>query len=150
MLSSMSNITNAVRPLLEIFATDLRDVRFGELDATTLATVAAQVDAAADAVASAQLAVEGARARLQEREETLLQQAQRALAYARVYADANPELGPRLDAIALPRPVRRARPDTDEQLVLSSEPLAPRRPRGRPRRIAAGEAVHVANEATAE
>jgi len=127
----MSAISSPVQTVLDLFTTELADVRFGDVDANVLASLAADVESTAEAVASAQALLDDARSKLQERQDALLQQAQRALAYARVYAEPDAVLSARIDAIALPRPAKRARPETD-LLTLSAEP--PRRPRGRPRK----------------
>jgi hypothetical protein len=129
----MSTIPSPVQTVLDLFATDLAEVRFGDLDAKTLDSLASDVRSAADAVASAQALLDDARSKLQERQEALLQQAQRALAYARVYAEPDAALTERIEAISLPRPVRRVRAET-EVLALSPDPDAPKRPRGRPRK----------------
>jgi hypothetical protein len=133
----MNAISPPVQSILDLFTTDLADVRFADVDAQTLARIAADVEAAAVHVAEAQAALDGARAALQERQDTLLQHAQRALAYARVYAESDAVLSERLDAIALPRHAiaRRARGgEAAEALVLSAEPQAAPRRRGRPRK----------------
>src|SRR5690348_3551841 len=117
----MSAIPTPVRTVVDLFATELADVRFGDVDAKMLASLAADVDAAAEAVASAQALLDEARSKLQEKHDALLQQAQRAIAYARVYAEPDAELSARIESIALPRPARRARPDA-EVLTLSSDP----------------------------
>lgn len=135
----MSAITPPVQTVLDLFTTSLSDVRFGDLDAQSLARAAAEVQAAADVVASAQASLDGARSTLHERQETLLLHVQRALAYARVYAEQDEALTARLDAVALPRAARRARPDTaaaaGAALVLTADPQPAPRPRGRPRKI---------------
>jgi hypothetical protein len=137
----MTAIPPAVQTVLDLFTTDLADVRFGDLDAPTLARIASDVETASDVVAAAQLALDVARGALQERQETLLQRAQRALAYARVYAEADVALTARLDAVTLPRASRRPRSDASassdasESLVLTSEVEPARRPRGRPRKL---------------
>ncbi len=133
----MSAIPSHVQTVLDLFATHLPDVRFGEVDAQSLARVASEVEAAAGVVTTAQAAVDSARATLIERQESLLQQVQRALAYARVYAEADPELTARLEAVTLPRGARRARSEGagGDALVLTSEPQAGKRPRGRPRKV---------------
>jgi hypothetical protein len=143
----MDAISNPVRTVLDLFASELSDIRFGDVDAKTLSTLASEVESAAEAVASAQATLDDARSKLQERQELLLQQAQRALAYARVYAEPDAGLSARIDAIALPRSARRARPETD-LLTLSTEP--PRRPRGRPRKTPATEPVLEGVAANAE
>jgi hypothetical protein len=136
----MSAIPSPVRTVLYLFTSDLADVRFGDVDGQTLARAAADVESSADVVASAASSLETARGALHERQEALLQQAQRALAYARVYAEADEALSARLDAITLPRPTRRARgasePTSTDVLVLTAEPQPPR-PRGRPRKVPA-------------
>ena len=62
----------------------------------------------------------------------LLLQSQRALAYARIYADGNDELSRRLDAVSLPRPARRARGDGEMLVLAAAEARSPVRRRGRP------------------
>jgi hypothetical protein len=131
----MDAIPAPIQSLLDLFATTLGDVRFGDVDAKTLARVATEAETAAAVVASAQAALDLARDTLQERQEALLSQAQRAVAYARVYAESDTALTSRLDAIALPKSSRRPRVNGDA-LVLSTESDAARRPRGRPRKVA--------------
>ena len=60
----------------------------------------------------------------------LLQRAQRALAYVRVYAESDPTLTASLEAIGLPRATRRAA--AGDALVLSAASETSPRPRGRP------------------
>jgi hypothetical protein len=128
-----------IQTVLALFTTSLADVRFADVDGPTLARLAAGVEAAAEAVATAQSALDAAREALQERQDTLLQHAQRALAYARVYADGDVELSQQIDAVSLPRAPRRAR--GEDALVLSTDvPPAPR-PRGRPRKVPVAEPV---------
>jgi hypothetical protein len=140
----MDAIPPPVQSLLDLFATSLAEVRFGDVDAKTLASAAADVQAAAAIVTGAQSALDEARRTLHELEEALLQNAHRAAAYARVYAENDAALSERVSAIALPRPTRRAR--HGEALVLSAEGgeageggtgagTPARRPRGRPRKV---------------
>jgi hypothetical protein len=152
----MTAIPPPVEAVLDLFATDLADVRFGDLDAPALARIAGDVQAASEVVVAAQLALDVARGALHERQEALLQQAQRALAYARVYAEADVALTARLDAITLPRGSRRARSETStnasaetESLVLTSEGEPVRRPRGRPRKLPIANEANQANQAHA-
>jgi hypothetical protein len=119
MFSAMTVISPPIQALLELFDTALSDVRFADLDAAALSALAGQVNAAAEGVAAKQAALEEANALLLERQNTLLQQAQRALAYARVYAENDFELRAKLEAIALPRAPRRPRTDA---AVPSAEP----------------------------
>jgi hypothetical protein len=136
----MSAIPLPVQTVLDLFETHLGDVRFGDVDAQSLARVAGEVRAAADVVAAAQAALESARVVLHERQEALLAQAQRGLAYARVYAEADAALSAQLEAVSLPRAARRPRQEPSAEpgdaLVLTERPLPPaRRPRGRPRKV---------------
>ncbi len=135
----MTAIPQPIQSLLELFRTSLAEVRFADLDGTSLARCAEEVEAAAVSLASAQLTLDAARQALQDKQEALLQRAQRALAYARVYAETDESLARQLDAVALPRPARRSR--VEDALVLSAEPQPAPRPRGRPRKVPAIAAV---------
>ena len=140
MLSDMNSIPTQVQAVLDVFATALVDVRFADMDAAALARLAAEVNLATEAVQAAQVALEDAALALKERQNALLLHAQRALSYARVYAENDAALSERLDAISLPRAPRRVRTD-DEALVLSSDPVpAPvRRKRSRAEPVAETE-----------
>ncbi len=132
----MAAIHPSVQALLDLFATSLADVRFADVDAKALARSAAEVEAAAQAEAVARLALDAAHVALQDKQEALLLQAQRALAYARVYAENDPTLSGSLETVGLPRPVRRGPADT---LVLSGAAEPSARPRGRPRKAPVAE-----------
>lgn len=126
-------IPPAVQALLELFATELADVKFPLVDAELLSRSTDEVRAAADQVSRAEAALGAARALLAERQEALLVRAQRALAYARVFAEEDAGLSPRLEAITLPRP---RRPKVEpERAPPASDLAAPRRrartPKGR-------------------
>jgi len=139
----MDAISAPIQSLLELFSTALVEVRFADVDAQTLARAVADVQAAAAIVSTAQATLDDARQALQERQETLLQYAQRAAAYARVYAENDEDLSGRLGAIALPRSTRRARSSGDALVLSSDPPAAPsRRPDSvvrRPRKVPAAE-----------
>ena len=124
----------AIEALLEIFAGDLAEVHFPGIDAAVLDQAVERVRECSVGVGHAEAALELARAALGESEEALGQKAQRALAYARVFAEDDADLSGRLDALALPRTVRRARVDggAGADPSAASGTLAPRR-RGRPR-----------------
>ena len=127
------SIPPVVKQILDLFAHDLAQVKFGDLDRGVLDEAAARVEAHADAVARAEAALEAARAQLAESQESLHGRAQRALAYARVFAEDDAELSARLESLALPRtPSRRLS-------VESSAPheVAPARRRARARDLAA-------------
>jgi hypothetical protein len=125
----MNAISPAVQAVLDLFTEPLRDVRFADVDATTLAEHATGAQAAADIVASAEAELARARQVLQERQDALLVHAQRALAYARVFAEADAALTGRLDQIALPRAAKRPRAEGDAlALQLQPAPAARTRP----------------------
>jgi hypothetical protein len=129
----MDSIPLPVQAILDLFAHELADVRFADVDANALEQIAVEVKAAADIVESAELALDAARAALQEKQDSLLQHTQRALAYARVYAESDEAMSARLETIALPRAARRARAGS-ETLVLSAAPESRARVRGRSRK----------------
>ncbi|HWL85238.1 MAG TPA: hypothetical protein VNO21_05520 [Polyangiaceae bacterium] len=140
-------IPSPVQALLEVFSGELADLRFGDMDAKGLAQIADEAQAATDAVTTAQATLDIARAKLLERQETLLHAAQRALAYARIYAETNDELRARLDGIALPRPAKRATATSAEELRKSPTPMQAKTGDGRRGRRRKGEGV--AEESTA-
>lgn len=128
-------ISPALQDLLKLFGQELATVKFPELDRKVLEEAAARVKEKAEEVARAQAALEAARQSLYESQEVLLQKGQRALAYARIFAEEDAELSAKLDAISLPRPVRKA-PRMEGASALEApaaqgEESAPRR-RGRP------------------
>jgi len=124
----MTAISPPIQAVLDLFADPLRDLRFADVDATTLGELAASTEAAAEVVLAAETELARARRALQDRQDALLLQAQRALAYARVYAESDPGLAERLEQVALPRGPRRPRADGDV-LVLEPAP-APRSRKG--------------------
>jgi hypothetical protein len=131
----MKAVPESVRALLDLYATSLSHVRFADVDGGALARCAAEVEEAAGSVVTAQLAFDAAQAELRDKQDKLLQMAQRAFAYARVYAEADEGLSKQLEGVSLPRPARGG----EGSLVLSSvlQP-APRR-RGRPRKALVDE-----------
>lgn len=145
----MTVISPPIQALLELFDTALSDVRFADLDAAALAALAAQVNAAAEGVAAKQAALEEANASLLERQNVLLQQAQRALAYARVYAENDFELRAKLDAIALPRAPRRPRADPSSPSAEPERAAKAERERIAPPEAGEGEHEQVETKANA-
>jgi hypothetical protein len=133
--SGSDPISPALQDLLKLFTQELATVKFPELDRGVLEEAAERVKEKAEAVAQAQAALEAARQALYESQEALLHKGQRALAYARIFAEDDAELSAKLDGINLPRPVRKA-PRTEGVMALEAPPAqgeesAPRR-RGRP------------------
>jgi hypothetical protein len=118
-------ISPALHALMRLFATDLKAVKFPDMDRAVLEAEAAQVAERAEALARAQASLDAARTELQESQERLLQKGQRALAYVRVFAEEHPELAHQLEGISLPRPGGRSSREADDATA------APKR-RGRP------------------
>ncbi|HMI84547.1 MAG TPA: hypothetical protein VK550_10660 [Polyangiaceae bacterium] len=131
-------IPSAVQEVVDLFVSELASLKFGDLEPASLAAASEEVRAIAADVIRAEAALENTRAVLAEKRDALLQKAQRALAYARVYAENQPELAARLERIALPRsPRRNAKSELSlDEAKLSGAPEtttpSPRR-RGRPR-----------------
>jgi len=133
-------IPPAVQQVLDVYETNLPLVKFGDLEASVLAKAAEEVVLAATALERAEAALEAARTELLEKQEGLLQKAQRALAYARVYAESDAELAARVETISLARPSRRTQKvesvEAREPAPLASAPR--RRARRRPSDLTAG------------
>lgn len=114
-----------IEALLRLFHEDLAEVRFPGLDTAVLAAAAAKLRDAEAEVQRAALALEAAQATQRDAGAALAGKAQRALAYARIYAEDHPALRARLDALdALDAPVAAA----------DAQPAARRR--GRPPKAA--------------
>lgn len=120
-------IAPGVQALLDLFASEVPALKFPDLDSDVLEDAASRVRVHAAAVERAEAAAETARSMLVESQEELLHKAQRAVAYLRIYAEETPALGPKVEAISLPRLVKRAPPES-----VASE--APKR-RGRPPKV---------------
>jgi hypothetical protein len=126
--ASVSSAADAPIPagaqaVIELFDTELAELKFPDIDQSVLAEAAARVLSEASAVAAAEAALALAREGLTEAQEALFGRCQRALAYARVYAEEDRALSRKLDAISLPRGRSRA------AATSASEPEASRRGR---------------------
>lgn len=86
--------------LLELFSAELEGVSFPDLDAALLEEVAGAVRTQSAEVATAREALERAKATLAETHATLERHADRAIAYARIFADGNEGLLARLDDLS--------------------------------------------------
>ena len=128
-------IDPAVADLLALFSGPLQGVRFPDVDHAILSELADTVKRSADEVEQARAMLDAAEAELEERRQALLTRAQRAMAYARIYADGNPELEGELDRIALPGPG----PQSESREAAAAQAGEPeRRKRGRPRKVRDG------------
>ena len=95
-----------VQAVLDLFRGPLANVRFADIDSTGLADLAAEVEAAAANVEEQESKLAELRQQLAQRQEALLVLAQRALSYARVYAEGDSSLTEELNRIALARPAK--------------------------------------------
>lgn len=141
----MLNLTSAPLPpgvsaLLQLFEGPLADVRFPDVDGASLLTLAEETDAATSALsaarsnlAQAQAALVAAETALLSAESALVVKAQRALGYARVFAEGDAELSRALGAVELSS--SRSATMSNAQTSLAPD-TAPKR-RGRPRKVPA-------------
>jgi hypothetical protein len=143
MFSVMDAIETPIKAALALFEATLAEVRFADIDAKTLSHAASEVEDAALAVAAAQAALDSARGVLHERQGSLLEQVQRAIAYARVYVESDDALRQQFDAISLPRLARRPRTIDAAVSGPAEAPLTAPRRRGRPPKAAAAEQLVV-------
>ena len=100
-MSEQHPIPAALLELQSVFAEHLADVRFGDVDKAALDEACLRVEVAAEATAAAEEALEVARGALAEANRGLAKTGQRALAYARIYAESNPALQEQLRDIHL-------------------------------------------------
>ena len=119
----MSPIPPPVQAVLDLFDRELAEVRFGDVDAKRLSALASEVQSAAVALEAHEATTAKLRAALAERQETLLQQAQRALAFARIYAEEDAALSAKVAEITLPRAPKRAK--GGEAAARAAEPTPP-------------------------
>lgn len=102
-------VSPSIQAVLDLFENELAALKFPDVDQAVLSEAAHSVYQHAEAVARAEAALAAARELLQESQEALLQKCQRAVAYARVYAEEDAALSTKLDGISLPRSVRNPR-----------------------------------------
>lgn len=131
----LSPVPGSVQSLLELFQHELASVKFPDVDADVLSRAAESVRTAAVALEQAEAVVEAAREQLNAAQEALLHKGQRALAYARVFAEEDLALAAKLDALALPKSQRKLR----SEAPAGGDAQPPRR-RGRPPKSHAGSA----------
>jgi hypothetical protein len=93
-------VPTEVRAVIELFATELAKVSFPDVDAAALRREASELRGEAEKVARARQALEAAQAAQSRRAAALQATATRAIAYARIYAEAHPERAALASAIA--------------------------------------------------
>lgn len=110
---------------LALFAGALADVRFPDVDAASLAAGAAEVRRAQVEIEALERALDDARVAMQATHAGFVDRCHRALAYARVFATAQPEHEAAVTAVCAPlarpaaesTPRRRGRPPKDRATV---------------------------------
>jgi hypothetical protein len=99
----MTSLTPPLQAVVALFRGPLHNVRFADIDASGLSTLAEEVEGAAAEVQAHETKLAELRQLLSQKQETLLGLAQQALAYARIYAEGDEALSAELNDIALPR-----------------------------------------------
>ncbi len=130
-------IPPSVQALMDLFASELSHVSFPGVDRAILEQVVTEVRTHTEAVAKAEAALESARAALRESEETLSSKSQKALAYARVYADDHPDIRSKVESVARIAGVSSSPPAPQREREASGD--SPKR-RGRPPKARAATA----------
>jgi hypothetical protein len=120
----MTSLSPPLQSLLELFQGPLGNVRFADIDAGGLANLAAEVEAATSEVQRHEGQLAQLREALVERQDALLLLAQRALAYARVYAENDEALLEQVNRIALPRASKPRKPGAAKAKTETPEPQA--------------------------
>lgn len=102
MATATNCIDPAVQELLELFEGPLKQVQFPGVGDGTLGELAEGLERATTEVARLETLLTSARSTVDEQRQSLLARCQRALSYARIYAEDAPELREQLDRIRLP------------------------------------------------
>lgn len=126
---SPARIPESVRAIVNLFGDPLADVRFPDIDRDRLLAAVAEVEQRSSDLQHALETVQAARTELEAAQSELHELARRAHAYARVFAEGDPELTERVARIAIAEQVP-----------------APKRKRGRPRKRDAGQTSLVVAE----
>lgn len=128
-------VPTASKEVLDLFRGKLSGVRFPDLDLSVLEDSERELLAAQVALEEAEAALEAARAVLNERSHALSAKTQRALAYAKVFAEEDTELSETVASIASIRvrsAERRTSSGTTPALDGDERPNRRRRPRRTP------------------
>ncbi|UQA57749.1 hypothetical protein [Polyangium aurulentum] len=127
-------IPPSVQALMDLFEKDLAEVSFPGVDMATLKQVITDVRKHTKAVTEAEAALEKARTALRESEEQLSTKTQRALAYARVFAEDRPELLAKVTSVARVAGVSTTSTPAKSAPKSDASGDAPKR-RGRPKKV---------------
>jgi hypothetical protein len=120
----MSSLSPSVQAVVQLFEGPLAGVRFADIDGSSLGHLATEVEEAARQVQAQEAQLAELKQVLTLRQDALLTLAQRALSYARVYAEGDEALTAELSRIALPRPNKPRKKDvTSESSPTDLPPL---------------------------
>ena len=97
-------VPSSLQAVLELFESELSHLKFPDLDRDVLAAAAERVEEQAASLRQAEAALLAMREALQDSLDALQHKCQRALAYARIYAEDSPELLSKLESVELQRP----------------------------------------------
>lgn len=141
-MTDLDLLPTDLQQLLQLFSA-LPDVRFPELDATSMQSAVARVKDRALELASIEAQLEAVRAQLDEEQESLLRKSHRLHAYLKVFAENDEALAAKVNALTLPRLRKPAapRPVVTETTApdvtadgATAIAVAPKK-RGRPRKV---------------
>lgn len=93
-------VPGAVHAVIELYANQLANVTFPEIDAASLRQQADELRAEAKAVVRARELLEASQQAFASRKAVLAETAGRAIAYARIYSDAHPDRAALASALA--------------------------------------------------
>jgi hypothetical protein len=116
----MTPLSQPLQAVVALFEGALSGVRFADVDATGLGKLAAELTNVAAEVEQQEAKLASLRQDLAQRQEALLALSQRALAYARVYAEDDEELLAKLNDIVLPRAAKARKPAAAKTSAASS------------------------------
>jgi hypothetical protein len=116
----MTSLSQPLQAVVALFEGPLSGVRFADVDAAGLSRLAAELASVSAEVEQHEAKLVELRQGLAQRQEALVALSQRALAYARVYAEDDDELLAKLNDIALPRVAKARKPSAAKPAATSS------------------------------
>jgi hypothetical protein len=122
----MTSLPPPIQAVVALFRGPLSGVRFGDVDAGVLSSLAAEVESANAEIEAQQARLIELQQAVAQRQEVLLGLAQQALAYARIYAENDEVLTAELNQISLPRATKPRKPTKGSaaESGLAKEPAA--------------------------
>jgi hypothetical protein len=123
----MTSLSPPLQAVVALFRGPLQNVRFADIDAAGLSTLAQEVEGAAADVQAHEAKLSELRQLLAQKQEALLGLAQQALAYARIYAEGDEALSAELNEIALPRAAKPRKASSTKSTESTPSHVAPAR-----------------------